>query len=189
MLKTTPEVAAFSRRTGTQLGFFLTESNRGDISVRLKSKRARDIDEIMDSMRRRILATVPGVRIEFSQVLQDLIGDLSGTPEPVEVKVFGADQATIEATAREVAQRLGQVPGLVDIFDGLVLSNPEEEVLVNQTAAERYGLSAEDVRAALRTVVEGTVATSAARRRSADSESGSAIPTATIAASTCWDRR
>jgi len=160
VLKTTPEVAAFSRRTGTQLGFFLTESNRGDISVRLRSKRARGIDEITDSVRRRILSTVPGVRIEFSQVLQDLIGDLSGTPEPVEVKVFGADQATIEATAREVAQRLGQIPGMVDIFDGLVVSNPEEEVLVNQTAAERYGLSAEDVRAALRTVVEGTVATS-----------------------------
>jgi CzcA family heavy metal efflux pump len=160
VLTTTPEVAAFSRRTGTQLGFFLTESNRGDISVRLAGKRARGIDAITDSVRRRILSTVPGVRIEFSQVLQDLIGDLSGTPEPVEVKVFGADQATIEATAREVAKRLGRIPGLVDVFDGLVLSNPEEEVLVNQTAAERYGLSAEDVRAALRTVVEGTVATS-----------------------------
>ncbi len=96
VLKSTPEVAAFSRRTGTQLGFFLTESNRGDISVLLKSKRTRDIDDVMDSIRRRILATVPGVRIEFSQVLQDLIGDLSGTPEPIEVKVFGADQATIE---------------------------------------------------------------------------------------------
>lgn len=159
VLRATPEVASFSRRTGTQLGFFLTESNRGDISVLLKSKRERGIDQIMDSIRRKILASVPGVRIEFSQVLQDLIGDLSGTPEPIEVKVFGADQATIEATAREVAARMRKIPGLVDLFDGLVLSNPEEEVAVNQTAVERYGVSAEDVRAALRTVVEGTVAT------------------------------
>ncbi len=159
VLKSTPEVAAFSRRTGTQLGFFLTESNRGDISVLLKSKRTRDIDDVMDSIRRHILATVPGVRIEFSQVLQDLIGDLSGTPEPIEVKVFGADQATIEAVAREIAERLRKIPGLVDTFDGLELSNPEEEVLINQTAVERYGLTADDIRAALRTVVEGTVAT------------------------------
>ncbi len=159
VLKTTPEVAGFSRRTGTQRGFFLTESNRGDISVLLKGNRARDIDDIMDSVRRRILETVPGVRIEFSQLLQDLIGDLSGTPEPVEVKVFGADQSEIEASAREVAKRLLPIPGLVDMFDGLVLSNPEEEVAVNQTAVERYGVSADDVRAALRTVVEGSVAT------------------------------
>src|SRR5262249_26606364 len=137
----------------------LTESNRGDISVRLTDKRTRGIDEITDSIRRRILESVPAVRIEFSQVLQDLIGDLSGTPEPIEVKVFGADQATIEASAREVAARLRTTPGLVDLFDGLVLSNPEEEVLVKQTAAERYGVSPDDVRAALRTVVEGTVAT------------------------------
>ena len=80
ILRATPEVAAFSRRTGTQLGFFLTESNRGDFSVRLKQQRSRSIDEIMDDVRRRILAAVPGVHIEFSQVLQDLIGDLSGVP-------------------------------------------------------------------------------------------------------------
>ncbi len=159
VLKTTPEVSAFSRRTGTQLGFFLTESNRGDISVLLKRNRRRGIEEIINSVRSRILSSVPGVRIEFSQVLQDLIGDLSGTPEPVEIKVFGADQAAIETVAREVARRLRNIPGLVDMFDGLVLSNPEEEVLVNETAAQRYGVSAEDIRAALRSVVEGTVAT------------------------------
>jgi CzcA family heavy metal efflux pump len=159
ILRSTPEVAAFSRRTGTQLGFFLTESNRGDMSVLLKSKRKRGIDDIMDSIRSRILSSVPGVQIEFSQVLQDLIGDLSGAPEPIEVKVFGADQSAIEAVAREVAGRLRTIPGLVDTFSGLVLSNPEEAVLINQTAAERYGVSAEDIRAALRTVVEGTVAT------------------------------
>ncbi|HEV3111371.1 MAG TPA: efflux RND transporter permease subunit [Candidatus Binataceae bacterium] len=159
VLKTTPEVTGFARRTGTQRGFFLTESNRGDITVLLKGNRARDIDDIMDAVRRRILETVPGVRIEFSQVLQDLIGDLSGTPEPVEVKVFGADQAEIEDSARQVAKRLRSIPGLVDMFDGLVLSNPEEEVAVNQTAVQRYGVSADDVQAALRTVVEGSVAT------------------------------
>ncbi len=159
VLKTTPEVAAFSRRTGTQLGFFLTESNRGDFSVRLRSNRTRDIYEVMDSVRGRILQSLPGVHIEFSQVLQDLIGDLSGTPQPIEVKVFGADQVSIEAVAGQVASHLRAIPGLVDVFDGLVISNPEEEVLVDETAAERYGLAGDDVRAVLRTVIEGTIAT------------------------------
>ncbi|HVA68610.1 MAG TPA: efflux RND transporter permease subunit [Candidatus Binataceae bacterium] len=160
ILRTTPEVAAYSRRTGTQLGFFLTESDRGDMSVRLHSDRKRSINQVMESIRGRILATVPGVRVEFSQVLQDMIGDLSGTPEPIEVKVFGPDQATIQRTARAVAELLGSVPGAVDVFDGVVLSNPEEEIVIDEPAADRYGLSASDIQAALLTVVEGTVATS-----------------------------
>jgi CzcA family heavy metal efflux pump len=159
ILKTTPEVVAFSRRTGTQLGFFLTESNRGDISVRLKADRKRDIDTVIDSIRNRILNTVPGVSIEFSQVLQDLIGDLSGVPEPIEVKVFGPDQKTIEATARQVANRMRAIHGLVDVFDGIVLSIPEQAVVVDNTSAAHYGLSADDIRTALDAVIQGTIAT------------------------------
>ena len=159
ILKSTPEVAAFSVRTGTQLGFFLTESNKGDMSVRLKANRSRDIDTIMNDVRERILSNVPGVRIEFSQVIQDLIGDLSGTPEPVEVKVFGSDEAAIADTARRIADELRQISGMTDVFDGIVLSNPEQAILVDEFAAERYGISASDVHDALRSVVEGTVAT------------------------------
>jgi CzcA family heavy metal efflux pump len=159
VIKDTPEVAAFSRRTGTQLGGFLTESNVGDFSVRLRSNRTRSIDEVMNSIRERTLATVPGVSIDFSQLLQDMIGDLSGTPQPVVIKVFGADQNAIETTAIDVAKRINGIPGVVDVFNGLVLSIPEEQVLVDSTAAERYGLSPEDIRASLRAVVEGTVAT------------------------------
>ena len=159
ILKSTPEVAAFSRRTGTQLGFFLTESNRGDMSVRLKADRKREIDDVIDSIRTRILNTVPGVRIEFSQVLQDLIGDLSGVPEPIEVKVFGPDQKTIEPTAQQVANRLRSIHGLVDINNGIVESIPEQAVIVDNTSAAHYGLSADDIRTALDSAIQGTVAT------------------------------
>ena len=159
ILRSTPEVAAFSRRTGTQLGFFLTESNRGDFTVRLKQHRTRSIDEVMNGVRQRILSTVPGVKVEFSQVLQDLIGDLSGVPEPIEVKVFGADQAAIETTARQIAGAISRVPGVVDVLSGIVVSNPEEQIVINQSAAARFGLTAEDIRATLQAAIEGTVAT------------------------------
>jgi CzcA family heavy metal efflux pump len=159
VLRTTREVVAFSRRTGTQLGFFLTESNTGDFSVRLTSNRSRGIDEIIESVRNRILATVPNVQIEFSQVLQDLIGDLSGTPEPVVVNVFGSDQKAIEATANQIAGQIKTISGLVDVKNGIVMSNSEEQILVDEANAERYGLNTREVHAALRSVVEGTVAT------------------------------
>jgi CzcA family heavy metal efflux pump len=159
VLRNTPEVASFARRTGTQLGFFLTESNIGDFSVRLKANRSRSIEQIMNSVRKQILTAVPGVHIDFSQVLQDLIGDLSGAPQPIEVKVFGTDQASIEATAHRIATEIGAIPGIVDVFDGIVLSSPEEQIVISKIDAARYGLSAEDIRATLQTVIEGTVAT------------------------------
>jgi CzcA family heavy metal efflux pump len=158
-LKSTPEVEAFSRRSGTQLGFFLTESNTGDISVRLKADRGRSIQTVIESIRTRILTQVPGVQIEFSQVLQDLIGDLSGTPEPVVIYVFGADQAAIMATARQAAQLITPIPGIVDVNNGIVLSNPEAQITVDPEAAERYGLNTASIQSVLRTVIEGTVAT------------------------------
>jgi multidrug efflux pump subunit AcrB len=159
ILKTTPEVAAFSRRTGTQLGFFLTESNSGDISVRLKPNRTRSINQVIETVRRRILSQVPGVRIEFSQVLQDLIGDLSGTPEPVAIYVFGENQDAITRVARDVARKIRAVPRLVDVNNGIVLSNPEVQILIDPEAAERYGLSIASIKDTLRTVLAGTVAT------------------------------
>lgn len=160
VIRHTPEVAAFSRRTGTQLGGFLTESNVGDFSVRLRRDRARSIDEVMNSIRTRTLASVPGVTIDFSQLLQDMIGDLSGSPQPIVIQIFGSDQAAIESAAIEIARRIEGIPGVVDVFSGLVPSNREEQIMVDSTAAERYGLAAEDIRASLRTVIEGTVATS-----------------------------
>ncbi len=159
ILNSTPQVVAFSRRTGTQLGFFVTESNQGDFSVRLKSERKLSIYQVIDNIRKRVHEAVPGVQVDFSQMLQDLIGDLTGAPQPIVVKVFGPNQAVIEATARKIATQLHQVPGLVDIFNGIVLSSPEEQVTVNQTAAQRYGVSPNYVYQALRAVVRGTVAT------------------------------
>jgi CzcA family heavy metal efflux pump len=159
VLRSTPEVASFSRRTGTQLGFFLTESNRGDFSVRLRPDRDRRIDDVIAAVRARILNSLPGVHIEFSQMLQDLIGDLSGTPEPIEIKVFGPNPEGIQATAHRVAATLSGIPGVVDIFDGIVKSLPVEQFEIDQTAAARYGLSADEIHRALETVIEGTVAT------------------------------
>jgi multidrug efflux pump subunit AcrB len=158
VLKSTPEVAAFSRRTGTQLGFFLTESNRGDISVRLKADRQRSIGDVMESIRARIAAGLPAVHVEFSQMLQDLLGDLAGNPAPIEIKVFGPDSESIRATAARIANEIKSIPGFVDVFNGLTLSLPERRIVVAGGRAARFGLSAEDIRAALDAIIQGTVA-------------------------------
>ena len=98
----------------------------------------------MEELRRNILKNVPGVRIEFVQVLQDMIGDMEGNPEPVEVKVFGSNMPALERLSEEITAKLRQIPGLVD-FSTIQRGNPEIVVHVDPVQAGRLGLTVEQV--------------------------------------------
>ena len=145
VLAHTPEVAAWSRRTGAQLGFDITTENRGDMSVRLKSDRTRGIDEVMDDVRTQVTAKFPAADVDFHQTLQDNIGDIAGSPNPVEVKIFGPDQATLETLAQQVDGVLAKLPYIVGDVSGVVHSNPEAVLNINTDRAQRYGLTADDI--------------------------------------------
>jgi multidrug efflux pump subunit AcrB len=123
-LNATPEIQTWSRRTGDQLGFFITEPNTGDYAIRLKHRRRRSADEIADDLRERIEAVAPGVDIEFGQLLEDVIGDLTTTPQPVEVRVFTEDRDLGRRVARRAADLIERVPGVVDVRSGVVVSGP-----------------------------------------------------------------
>src|SRR4029453_5449298 len=97
LLSETPEAASYSRRTGAELGLFATAQNPGDILVRLKprSQRSRSSEEVIEELRDKLHEAVPLVDIEFVQLLQDMLGDLEGNPEPIEVKIFGSAPAVL----------------------------------------------------------------------------------------------
>ncbi len=155
VLARTPEVAAWSRRTGAQLGFDITTENRGDMSVRLKSDRTRDINAVMDDVRDRVTAEYPAADVDFHQILQDNIGDIAGSPNPVEVKIFGPDQATLEGLAQQVDGVLAKLPYVVGDVSGVVHSSPEAVLSVNTERAQRYGLTADDVTQAASAALQG----------------------------------
>ncbi len=159
IIMSVPEVESYSRRTGTQLGFFITEPNNGDFLIKLKSHRSRSIFQIMDELRTRIEASEPALRIDFGQAMQDLIGDLTNSPAPIEIKIFGPDQNAIEQKAREVADLIKTVPGVVDVFNGIVISGPSLIVRVDRTLAARAGLTPDDVLNQLHTMINGNVDT------------------------------
>jgi CzcA family heavy metal efflux pump len=146
VLAKTPEVAAFSRRTGAELGLFATEMNKGDILVRLlpRSKRERDAEEVIDSLRDKLHDVAPGVEIEFVQLLQDMLGDLEGAPTPIEVQIFGDDPKVLDELAEKVEPLVEAVPGVVDVV-GPQAGNPEVEWRVDPLAAARVGLTVSDV--------------------------------------------
>ena len=157
VLRQTPAVVSFSRRTGAELGFFLTEANRGDYTVRLRRGARPPIDEIMDGVRERLHVRAPALRVEFVQILQDMIGDLSGNPSPVEVELFGRDATVLDATARRASALVASVPGIVDSFDGITAVGPTYHVDVDERRVNLVGLNATGVQHWLETAITGTV--------------------------------
>ena len=153
----TPEVATYSRRTGVQLGGGLTEANEGDYFIRLKKERDRDIEEVMAELRSSVEGQIPGLKIETAQLMEDLIGDLTAVPQPVEIKLFSDDLAMLRATAPTVAERIQKISGLVEVQNGLRVAGDAIEVHVDAARTALEGLDAEEVSRQLAALVGGAV--------------------------------
>ena len=165
IIKTVPEVQSTSRRTGAQLGLAaVTEANTGDVLVKLKQKRSRGIDEIMEDIRQKVNAQEPAVRTEFVQVLQDMIGDLTGEPEPVTIKLFSQDPALLNTWAPKIADAIEYdekthkgVPGVVDVLNGIenTVSGPAVNFQIDPAVAARSGFTPEEIATDASAIVEG----------------------------------
>jgi multidrug efflux pump subunit AcrB len=158
MLREVPEVESTSRRTGLQLGLAaVTEANTGDVLVKLKPKRDRDIEEIIADVRAEVKQQEPALDIEFTQVLQDMIGDLTSAPEPVQIKLFSQDPKQLEEWAPKVAGAIGKIDGVVDILNGIdnTISGPAVTFQVDPSVAARAGFTAEEVALDASAILEG----------------------------------
>jgi len=156
MLRATPEVESTSRRTGMQLGLAaVTEANSGDIAVKLKAKRSRSVEEIEAGLRSQIAEQEPAVDTDFTQVLQDMINDLTGAPQPIEIKLFSQDGNLLNQWAPKVADEIGKAhtgsgeneKGVVDILNGVdnAMSGPAVTYQVDPTVTSRAGFTPDEV--------------------------------------------
>jgi len=158
IINSIPEVESASRRTGLELGLAaVTEANRGDILVKLKKDRSRAIDDIMEDVRSQVASEEPAVKVEFVQVLQDMIGDLTSAPEPVQIKLFSQDATLLETWAPKVADAIGKVQGVVDVLNGLenTISGPAVTFQINPSVAARAGFTPEELAVDAAAIVEG----------------------------------
>lgn len=160
LLARTPEVESYSRRTGLQLGVSITEPNTGDFLVKLKTGHIRSTEEVTDNLRQAIESSEPSLRIEFVGILSDLIGDLTSSPEPIEIKLFSEDAAALRRTAADIAAAIESIPGVVDIFDGLVISGPAITFKIDPQRAARFGVTATDIADTVTIALSGDPASS-----------------------------
>ncbi len=159
ILQQTPEIAAFTRRTGSELGLFATQQNKGDILVRLVPRnRRRSADEVISDLREKLTQKAPQLEIEFIQLLQDMIGDLEGAPTPIEVKVFGDDADALADISERTEKLLSGIDGVVDVV-GVQRGNPETTWEIDQVGAGRLGLTVAQVSSQLSDAWLGSVRT------------------------------
>ncbi len=160
VLKQIPEVESFSRRTGTQMGFFITEPNRGDYLIQLKKKRSKTTAEVSNEIRNKIEPALPSLRVDFGQVITDMLGDLMSSVQPIEIKIFGDDKKTLYKLANEVTTVVQNTPGTADVFNGITIAGPELIFEPNISNLAQYQLSPQDFQFQMQTKIEGTVVSS-----------------------------
>jgi multidrug efflux pump subunit AcrB len=158
ILHSVPEVETTSRRTGLQLGLAaVTEANSGDFTVKLKQDRSRSVEEVMEEVRAKVHQSEPALDIELLQLLQDMIGDLSNAPEPVQIKLFSNDPTILKEWGPRVGEAIGKVPGVVDVLNGIdnTISGPAIVYQVNPAIAARAGFTPEEVAVDAAAMLEG----------------------------------
>jgi CzcA family heavy metal efflux pump len=156
LIRNTPEVESYSRRTGLEMGLFTTEPNRGDYMIKLKSNRSHGTEEITDELREKIEASEPALEVEFVGILGDMIGDLTVSPEPIEIIIFSEDKAALEAKASEVEKSIKEIDGVVDTKNGVVVSGPAITFKINPQQAAKFGVDANDIATAVETAMNGS---------------------------------
>lgn len=160
ILRATPEVESYSRRTGARLALAIAEPHTGDFLVKLRTDRKRSTDEVLDELRHRFTVAIPAIDWDLHGILGDLIGDLTWSPKPIEIKLISTDLAWLKKKAPEVEEQIKKVHGVVDTFDGLMAAGNALNLRVRHVDAQRFGLSASDVVTALNTALLGQTASS-----------------------------
>jgi CzcA family heavy metal efflux pump len=162
ILHSIPDVEGTSRRTGLQLGLAtVTEANTGDISVKLKSGPRRGVEEVISDVREKVNKQYPQLDVEFPQLLQDMIGDLTSSPDPIEIKLFSQNADLLAQWAPKVGNAIKTVDGVADVKNGIenTISGPAVVFDVNQTIAARAGFTPQEIELDASAIFQGEPAT------------------------------
>jgi CzcA family heavy metal efflux pump len=152
-----PDVAAYSRRTGTQMGFFITEPNTGDYLIQLKANRSRTTEQVIAAIRTKVEATQPALRIDFGQVITDMLGDLMTSVQPVEIKIFGDNTEKLHELSAETATIVSSVKGTADVFNGIVIAGPSVTIVPEYSKLAQFGLTPSGLQFQLQSYLEGNI--------------------------------
>ena len=157
MFPSIPEIESYSRRTGTQMGFFITEPNRGDYLIQLKKNRKRSTDAVIDELRKKVETSQPSLKIDFGQVIGDMLGDLMSSTQPIEVKIYGDNQQKLEELATQIGKITDSVKGTADVFNGITIAGPSVDIEPDYEKLAQFNITTADFQNQLQAQLEGNV--------------------------------
>ena len=145
IIKKTPEVKMYIRKTGTHLGTPFAPSNVGEIVILLNKDRKISTFQVMDKLRDEVSKAMPELDTDFHQMLPDRIGDLTGVTKPIVVNIMGSDLDKLRSTAEEVKDKLEKINGLNSVLIDMPSPQKEIKVSANQENASLLGVSIGDI--------------------------------------------
>ncbi len=157
IIESIPEVKTYSRRTGTQMGFFITEPSRGDYLIELNTNRKRTTNEVSDDIRIKVENASPALIVDFGQVITDMLGDLMSSVQPIEIKIFGDDHEKLKILSKQIADSLYTVEGTADVFDGIVVAGPMLKIFPKDDILKQFGLNSSDLQMQIETNLAGRI--------------------------------
>jgi CzcA family heavy metal efflux pump len=152
-----PDVEAYSRRTGTQMGFFITEPNSGDYLIQLKKDHKKTTEEVISDLRTKIASTQPELTIDFGQVITDMLSDLMESAKPIEIKVYGNDEQKLRQLSKQIAATVSKVKGTADVFDGIVIAGPSISINPNFDQLAQYSITPVELQSQTQVALEGNI--------------------------------
>jgi cobalt-zinc-cadmium resistance protein CzcA len=157
IIESIPEVKTYSRRTGTEMGFFITEPYSGDYLIELNKNRKRTTEDVSDDIRRKVESAVPALIVDFGQVITDMLGDLMKSVKPIEIKIFGDNHDELEELSKQVADSVETVTGTADVFNGIIVSGPVVSIFPKEGILKQFGLTASDMQTQVEARLGGIV--------------------------------
>lgn len=157
LLASVPEIENYSRRTGTEMGFFITEPNKGDYLIQLKQDRARSSVDVIDDIRKKIESSQPALQTAFGQVIGDMLGDLMSSRQPIEIKIYGDNQKVLQEIAGKISEIVKNTKGATDVFNGITIAGPSVNIDPDNQKLAQYGVSPSEFQKQLQTQLEGKI--------------------------------
>jgi len=136
--------------------FGTARTNSAELNLLLKKNAKHSVKDIEQDIRKKALE-IPGLVVRSSQT-----GGMSsffGSGAPIQVDILGHDIRTADSLSRLIMSAIETIPGIVDLKSNREQGEPEIQFLIDRVKASRFGLSPYQIGTALRTQMEGNVAT------------------------------
>jgi len=156
-----PDVSTYMRRTGINMAssismaFGVIPPNEGDYLIQLKKGTRKRTEEVISELRQQVASKEPALNIEFGQRIADLLGDLIGRPQPVEIKIFGDDLPQLRLLAYKTKALLNKIPGVADVQSGIIIDGPTITIVPDPSKLAQFNLSPADFQTQIKACNEG----------------------------------